>query len=101
MAVPGQTEGWDWFKSAEKQVDEQREKDGHEREEVERSYAVLFSSPLGREVLEDLARFNTVPTFDPVHGFYDGAAYGFYRTGMQAFDAYIRRMVERGLKPRE
>lgn len=89
--------GWDWFEKTERQVQEAREADAIKREELAMQYAAVMTTPQGRAVMADLMRWvMEVKGFDPDRGFYDGAAYGFFREGQNSMVQYIQRMITQG-----
>lgn len=91
--VPGAAVGWGWFDEKERQVDEQRNEDGYTREEMFRVYYQAFTTTQGQVVLRDLMKFRRTTFFDPARGFYDGAAQGFYNSGMNDLITHIERMM--------
>lgn len=102
--IPGREvgEGWDWFNAALRQVDEDRERSGVDIEVLPDVYHQCFSTKAGQVVLKDLQRFiMRVAGFDPNMGFYNGAAFGFYREGQNSMVSYISKMTEGGYKNAE
>lgn len=94
--IPGKGEGWDWFKRTERSVEESRNEDGFSREDMYQLYERCFNTRAGKAVLNDLLRFRRAQVFDPTLGFYDGAALGFYNTGIVHVVTHIERMVLTG-----
>lgn len=90
-----QAEGWDWFDEHEKKGKEAfKTKTGLEPDEILMHFQKCFGTASGQIVknyLESLA-FDQ-PDFDPTHGFYDGAAFGYYRAGQKSIVREIRSIL--------
>jgi len=93
-----EAKGWDWFDQEVDKITKKREaEDGLSEEDMARMYAKVFGGRYGKIVLNDLMRFvHGTASFDPALGFYNAAAYGFYREGIKQTPLYVLRMVERG-----
>ena len=94
--VPGSaagSEGWGWFDQAEKKVEAARNEDGYTRADLCKFYETTYRTKAGAAVYQDLARFRRVDLFDPALGFYNGAAQGFYLSGMAALINHIEQMI--------
>lgn len=90
-------EGWNWFDQANKPLDEKREENtGLSRDDYERSFRNIFSGQDGQIALGYLAAYvQSMPGFDPRLGdFYNAAASGFYRQGMQDLVQHIFHMTQ-------
>lgn len=93
-------EGWNWFDQANEPLKQKREEDsGLSQEDYEAHFAKVFSGKSGEIVMGYLASYvMAMPGFDQTRGFYDGAATGFYRTGMQDLVQHIHAMKTKGAK---
>lgn len=93
----GGATGWDWFSRVEQGVADAREDAGEGgRDDIALVYHRLFSTPDGQVILRDLRRFREMVSFDPAMGFYNGAAFGFYRTGLATMVNFIEAKIRRG-----
>ena len=92
-------EGWDWFESAAKVAqDATEEKINIEQQELALTFARVFNSPDGQIVLSHLQDWiEKVKSFDPDLGFYNGAAYGFWRAGQNSMIQYLKTMTAKGI----
>lgn len=95
-----QEDGWGWF---EKQNAEAKsvfqDRLGMDNEEITAHFQKCFSTASGKIVLEYLDVYaNDIRDFDPSLGFYNGAAFGFYRSGQKSFMSMIRAFLRRDLK---
>ena len=88
-------EGWDWFEKQSgeaKTIIEQRM--GMTPADVASHFKKCFGTKSGKIVLEYLDVFcNDVRDFDPSLGFYNGAAFGFWRSGQKSFMAVIKAFM--------
>ncbi len=93
--IPVNMEGWNWFDAAAKhaQTVTQEEK-GITPEELKAHFETIFSTPAGKIVLEHLQIFvERQRDFDPDLGFYNGAAYGFWKSGQKSMVQYFKTMA--------
>jgi len=99
-AIPESNDGWDWFEKANEPLKTKREEQtGLTQEDYEKVFARLFNRKDGQLVMGYLANFVTsMPGFDPNAGFENGAASGFYRSGMQELVQHIHEMKEKGAR---
>lgn len=90
-------EGWDWFEKQDNEAKTIIEKRmGMSPDDVAAHFQKCFNSTSGKVVLEYLEIFaNDVRDFDPTLGFYNGAAFGFWRSGQKSFMAVIKSMMHR------
>lgn len=93
-----QGEGWDWFEQARQIAQEAtQERADIEQKELALSFARVFNSPDGKIVFDHLQDWiEKVKTFDPDLGFYNGAAYGFWRGGQNSMIQYLKTMTAKG-----
>lgn len=93
-------EGWDWFEKQQKEATDIFEKRlGMDQAEITHHFQKCFGTASGKIVLEYLDVFvNDIRDFDPNLGFYNGAAFGFYRSGQKSFMATIKAFMRRDLK---
>lgn len=99
IPIPGRPGTFNVFEDrVQEQVDAARlDQAGLSREDIATHYAKTFGTRSGRIVFEDLLRFAFGHSgFDPSLGFYNGAAYGFYRSGMGDLVNHINRMKAGG-----
>lgn len=96
-------EGWDWFEQQETEAKTIIDKRmGMSPDDVAIHFQKCFSSPSGKVVLEYFDIFaNDVRDFDPTLGFYNGAAFGFWRSGQKSFMAMIKTMMHRKFEPKK
>lgn len=102
--IPGSIEGqkaglagWDWLDRVNEQHQQKRdETSGFTPEEMQRYYAQTFSTKAGQIVLEDLRQRGEIDTFNPNLGFFDGAAWGYWRSGANGTINFIMNMVRAG-----
>lgn len=87
-----EAKGWDWF-------DEQARKEfqgnsGLDESEIISHFQKCFGSKSGQVVLGYLEKL-TIDTvdFDPTLGFYDGAAFGYYRSGQKMVFREIKKLM--------
>lgn len=96
-----ESDGWDWFEKQQtetKTLVEQRL--GFTIDEITGAFQRVFNSKDGQIVLAYMDVFaNDVRDFDPSLGFYNGAAFGFYRSGQKSYFAMIRAFLNR--KPKQ
>ncbi len=97
-AIPEMQEGWGWFDQANEPLKAKREEQtGLTQEDYEKVFARLFNRKDGQIVMGYLAHFiMSMPGFDPNVGFENGAASGFYRSGMQDLVQHMHLMKEKG-----
>lgn len=89
-------EGWDFFDNMEAALQAERDREAADRDVLVAAYDKTFAGSHGQTVLRDLRRIiDGVPGFSPNLGFYNGAAYGYYRSGMNDLIRHIMRMTER------
>lgn len=90
-AIP-EVKGWDWFdEQARKEFQHESDMD---QEEIIVHFQKCFSTKSGKIVLAYLEKL-TIDTvdFDPTMGFYDGAAFGYYRSGQKFVFREIRKLM--------
>jgi hypothetical protein len=96
-------DGWDWFEKQQgetKSIVEQRL--GMSQDDVAAHFQKCFSGPSGKVVLEYLEIFaNDIRDFDPSLGFYNGAAFGFYRSGQKSFMSVIKAFMRVKFQPKK
>ena len=99
VAIPDM-EGWNFFEKANEPLKTKREeKTGFTQEDFQVHFAQVFSGKSGEIVLSYLADFvMSMPGFDHTQGFENGAASGFYRSGMQDLVQHIYAMKTKGAK---
>lgn len=93
-------QGWDWFnQTQEKAMKEARARLEMEQQEIDRAFARVANTPDGQLVLKTLASWvDATEDFDPTLGFYNGAAFGFWRTGQKHLVKFIKNAIVRGGK---
>lgn len=95
-------DGWDWFDKQEteaKTIMEHRL--GMSIDEIADNFRKCFTTPAGQVVLQYMDIFaNDVRDFDPNLGFYNGAAFGFWRSGQKSFMAMIKTFLHRKPQPK-
>lgn len=93
-------EGWDFFaKAADKGMEEARKRLELDQQEIDRAFARMASTPDGQLVMKALQGWiEGTEDFDPTMGFYNGAAFGFWRTGQRHFLRFIKNAITRGAK---
>lgn len=93
-------EGWDFFtQTQDKALEEARKKLEMDQHEIDRAFARMASTPDGALVMKALQGWiEGVEDFDPTMGFYNGAAFGFWRTGQRHYLKFIKNAITRGGK---
>ena len=93
-------QGWDWFNSAKEQAETATVgRTGLTAEELQATIARCLTSPDGQVMLAHLQDWiDMVKDFDPELGFYNGAAFGFWRSGQKSMVQYLRAIKERATK---
>lgn len=94
------SEGWDWF---EKQARNDFQNDtGMDEEEIIKHFQKCFSTGSGKVVLAYLEKLTTdTIDFDPTLGFYNGAAFGYYRSGQKFVFREIRKLMNYDLNQKK
>ena len=88
--------GWDWFEEhARKEFENETAID---EKEIIAHFQKCFGTTSGKIVLSYLEKL-TIDTvdFDPTHGFYNGAAFGYYRSGQKFVFREIRKLMNTDL----
>lgn len=94
--VPTNIEGWDWFKAQEATAQHAAKQEGIDPEDLTLAFQKTFSTPSGKVVLAHLERMmENFKDFDPELGFYNGAAFGFWRSGQRSMVTFIKTMQRR------
>lgn len=93
-------EGWDWFtQTQDKALEEARARLEMEQKEIDAAFARMASTPDGQIVIKTMQSWvDATEDFDPNLGFYNGAAFGFWRTGQKHLVKFIRNAITRGGK---
>lgn len=93
-------EGWDFFtKKQDEAIEAAAKRIQIEREEIDRAYARMFNTPDGQIVLKHMElTLDHLEDFNPQLGFYNGAAFGFRRTGWRDALKHIKNAIVRGAK---
>lgn len=93
-------EGWDWFNNSETDaMKNARAKLEMDQEAIDIAFARMSKSPEGQIVMKTMASWlEAVEDFDPALGFYNGAAFGFWRTGQRHLVKFIKNAISRGEK---
>lgn len=93
-------QGWDWFEAAKGEAQTATVgRTGLTAEELQATIARCLVSPDGQILLAHLQDWiDMVKDFDPELGFYNGAAFGFWRSGQKSIVQYLRAIKERALK---
>lgn len=97
--IPTDMGGWNWFEKAEGVANAETQKDvGLTEQEIAYHFEKCFKTPSGKIVLDYLQRFqDKVQDFDPSLGFYNGASYGFWRSGQKSIIQFLKTKA-RGAK---
>lgn len=93
-------EGWDYFtQKASDAIKAAAEQQEIEAREIDRAFLRLFSTADGQIVLKHLELVTErLEDFNPNLGFYNGAAYGFRRTGWRDHLMFIKNAIVRGAR---
>lgn len=97
LEIPTDMEGWDWFGGQKVSKAEQRTQQRSDLtpQELDFYFRRMTESKSGQIVMAHLQDLlDSVDEFDPDLGFYDGAAYGFKRSGMRALVNYIKQRAQ-------
>lgn len=96
--IPTDLDGWNWFNQQQKVVDDIFEKEyGLPKEEIILHFQRCFSTKSGKIVLNYLQNLqNNYKDFDPELGFYNGAAFGFWRSGQKSIIRMLQQLTKRG-----
>jgi 3-hydroxy-3-methylglutaryl CoA synthase len=97
--IPTNMDGWDWFKKAVDHANNAAQKQtGLSQQDIDYAFEKCFKTPSGKIVLEYLQTFqDKVQDFDPSLGFYNGASYGFWRSGQKSIIQFLKTKA-RGAK---
>lgn len=93
-------EGWDQFNEAnERAMKAAQERADLAQKELDRAFARMAATADGAIVMQAIeAMIENMDDFNPALGFYNGAAYGFWRTGNRNLLKLIKRAIARGGK---
>lgn len=93
-------EGWEWFEEHARR--EFQNQTGLDNQEIISHFQKCFGTKSGKIVLRYLEKL-TIDTvdFDPTLGFYDGAAFGYYRSGQKFVFREIRKLMNMDLQSTE
>lgn len=91
-------EGWDFFANTqEKALNEARARLEMDQQEIDRAFARMAATPDGALCMKVMQGWlEGIEDFDPAYGFYNGAAFGFWRTGQRHFLKFIKNAIIRG-----
>ena len=91
-----EAQGWDWFEEQARK--EYQDQSGMDEQEIIAHFQKCFGTTSGKIVLAYLEKL-TIETvdFDPTHGFYNGAAFGYYRSGQKFVFREIRKLINTNL----
>ena len=97
--IPTKMDGWNWFEQAEQKAnDETKKATGLSQQEIDYHFEKCFKTASGKIVLDHLQVFqDKVKDFDPELGFYNGAAFGFWRSGQKSIIQFLKTKA-RGAK---
>jgi len=94
--IPTNVQGWDWFKAQSASAEHHAKQAGLDAEDLKAAFEKTFSTPSGKIVLAHLERMmDTFKDFDPELGFYNGAAFGFWRSGQRSIVTFLKTMQRR------
>lgn len=87
--------GWDWFEGAKEQaVEATVGSTGMKAKDLQASIARALLTPEGRILMQHLRDWCfMVKDFDPELGFYNGAAFGFWRSGQKSIVQYLEAII--------
>lgn len=93
-------DGWDQFNQANEQAMEAAKARAElAQKELDRAFARMAATADGAIVMQALENMiDAMEDFNPALGFYNGAAYGFWRTGNRNLFKLIKRAIARGGK---
>lgn len=97
--IPVDMSGWNWFKAQEQAgTKATQDETGLTAQELDYHFEKIFKSKSGQIVLDHLQRMqDNFRDFDPELGFYNGAAFGFWRSGQKSIVQYLK-LKARGAK---
>ena len=97
--IPTDMSGWNWFKQAEDKANsEAQAQTGLSQQDIDYHFEKCFKTKSGQIVLDYLQTFqDKVKDFDPELGFYNGAAFGFWRSGQKSIITFLKTKA-RGAK---
>ena len=90
--IPTDMQGWSWFDAQEKSANDiALNEQGLSEQDLDYHFEKCFNTPSGKIVLAHLQAFNDrYKDFDPELGFYNGAAFGFWRSGQKSIVQYLK-----------
>lgn len=96
MPAPSK-EGWNWFEQTEQAASKATlGTTGLEARDLQMAIARALTTPDGKILMQHLRDWCImVKDFDPSLGFYNGAAFGFYRAGQNDLYKYLQNIVNK------
>ncbi len=97
--IPVNMDGWNWFKDqSDAAIKATAEETGLSAQELDYHFEKCFKTKSGQIVLDHLQRMqDNYRDFDPELGFYNGASFGFWRSGQKSIVRYLK-LKARGAK---
>lgn len=91
-------EGWNWFEQQQGTIDDLFEKEyGLPKEDIILHFQKCFGTKSGKIVLNYLETLqDNYKDFDPELGFYNGASFGFWRSGQKSIIRMLKQLSKRG-----
>lgn len=102
--IPTNMQGWNWFEAQVDNANKIAEAEGGlSEQDLDYHFEKCFNTQSGKIVLAHLqALHDRYKDFDPELGFYNGAAFGFWRSGQKSIIQYLKtrrsKIEKRGAK---